>query len=63
MSELNQNQNIETQETPKPEEGFFYNWNTIPNWLCFLRIALIPVFSVLFIKDHSDGSCRVDGFI
>lgn len=30
----------------------FENWNTIPNWLCFLRIALIPVFSVLFIKEH-----------
>ena len=28
------------------------NWNTIPNWLCFLRIALIPIFSVLFIKEH-----------
>lgn len=30
----------------------FVNWNTIPNWLCFLRIALIPIFSVLFIKEH-----------
>ena len=30
----------------------FEGWNTIPNWLCFLRIALIPVFSVLFIKNH-----------
>ena len=28
----------------------FDGWNTIPNWLCFLRIALIPVFSVMFIK-------------
>lgn len=28
----------------------FENWNTIPNWLCFLRIALIPVFTVLFVK-------------
>ncbi len=36
----------------RPEEGLFYNWNTIPNWLCFLRIALIPVFSVLFVKEH-----------
>ena len=34
------------------EDGLFYNWNTIPNWLCFLRIALIPVFSVLFIKGY-----------
>lgn len=30
----------------------FENWNTIPNWLCFLRIALIPIFSILFIKEH-----------
>ncbi len=35
----------------KPEDALFYNWNTVPNWLCFLRIALIPVFSVLFIKE------------
>ena len=33
-------------------KDLFDGWNTIPNWLCFLRIALIPVFSVLFIKDH-----------
>ncbi|MBQ9228690.1 MAG: CDP-alcohol phosphatidyltransferase family protein [Eubacterium sp.] len=50
MSELESKEKQVTEE--KPEEGFFYNWNTIPNWLCFLRIALIPVFSVLFIKDH-----------
>ena len=31
-------------------KDLFEGWNTIPNWLCFLRIALIPVFSVLFIK-------------
>ena len=42
----------ETVEENKPEDALFYNWNTIPNWLCFLRIALIPVFSVLFVKDH-----------
>lgn len=30
----------------------FDGWNTIPNWLSFLRIALIPVFAVLFIKDY-----------
>lgn len=28
----------------------FKGWNTIPNWMCFARIALIPVFTVLFIK-------------
>lgn len=27
-------------------------WNTIPNWLSFIRIALIPVFVVLFLKGH-----------
>lgn len=30
----------------------FENWNTIPNWMCFLRIALIPVFTALFIKEQ-----------
>lgn len=32
-------------------KDLFTNWNTIPNWMCFVRIALIPVFSVLFIKE------------
>ncbi|MFR5876839.1 MAG: CDP-alcohol phosphatidyltransferase family protein [Eubacterium sp.] len=31
-------------------KDLFENWNTIPNWMCFLRIALIPVFTVMFIK-------------
>lgn len=31
-------------------KDLFENWNTIPNWLSFLRIALIPVFTTLFIK-------------
>lgn len=33
-------------------KDLFENWNTIPNWLCFVRIALIPVFSVHFIKEQ-----------
>lgn len=33
-------------------KDLFENWNTIPNWLCFLRIALIPVFTTLFIKGY-----------
>ncbi len=33
-------------------KDLFTNWNTIPNWLCFIRIALIPVFSALFIKEY-----------
>lgn len=32
-------------------KDLFTNWNTIPNWMCFVRIALIPVFSVLFVKE------------
>ncbi len=32
--------------------NLFENWNTIPNWLSFFRIAMIPVFSVLFIKEY-----------
>lgn len=31
-------------------KDLFEGWNTIPNWLCFLRIALIPVFTAMFIK-------------
>ena len=33
-------------------KDLFEGWNTIPNWLSFLRIALIPVFTVLFVKDY-----------
>lgn len=33
-------------------KDLFTNWNTIPNWLSFFRIALIPVFTVLFIKNY-----------
>lgn len=33
-------------------KDLFKGWNTIPNWLSFIRIALIPVFAVLFIKGH-----------
>lgn len=30
----------------------FDGWNTIPNWLSFIRIALIPAFAVLFVQGH-----------
>lgn len=33
-------------------KDLFENWNTIPNWLCFIRIALIPVFTTLFVKEQ-----------
>lgn len=28
------------------------DWNTIPNWLSYIRIALIPVFAVLYCNDY-----------
>ena len=28
------------------------DWNTIPNWLSYIRIVLIPVFAVLFYKGY-----------
>ena len=40
----------ENNELKTNLKDLFEGWNTIPNWLCFLRIALIPVFSALFIK-------------
>lgn len=39
-------------DVKKNLENLFDGWNTIPNWLSFIRIALIPVFAVLFIKGH-----------
>lgn len=33
-------------------KDLFKGWNTIPNWLSFIRIALIPVFAVLFVHGH-----------
>ena len=33
-------------------KDLFENWNTIPNWLCFIRIALIPVFTAIFVKEQ-----------
>lgn len=33
-------------------KDLFEGWNTIPNWLSFIRIALIPVFVILFLKDY-----------
>ncbi len=41
MSKLNENL-----------KDLFEGWNTVPNWLCFLRIGLIPVFTALFIKEY-----------
>ncbi len=33
-------------------KGLFKDWNTIPNWLSYIRIALIPVFAVLFYNGY-----------
>ncbi len=30
----------------------FKDWNTIPNWLSYIRIVLIPVFAVLFYNGY-----------
>ncbi len=32
---------------------YFENWKTIPNYISFVRILLIPVFAVLFYKDQT----------
>ncbi len=39
-------------ELKKNLKDLFTGWNTIPNWLSFIRIALIPVFAVLFLKGY-----------
>lgn len=36
----------------KNVSDLFQGWNTIPNWLSFIRIALIPIFVVLFLKGY-----------
>lgn len=33
-------------------KSIFYNWNTVPNWLTFSRIIMVPIFAVLFLKGH-----------
>lgn len=32
------------------KNSLFDNWNTIPNWLSFARIIMVPIFAVLFLK-------------
>jgi len=36
----------------KKKSDLFENWATIPNLLSFLRILMVPVFAVLFLKGH-----------
>ena len=37
----------------KAFKALLKDWNTIPNWLSYIRIALIPVFAVLFLKGET----------
>ena len=32
------------------KNSLFYNWNTVPNWLSFSRIIMVPIFAYLFLK-------------
>ncbi len=32
-------------------KDLFKNWNTIPNWISFARIIMVPIFAVLFLND------------
>ena len=39
----------------------FKNWNTIPNWLSFARIIMVPIFAYLFLKGEIIWSVVVLG--
>lgn len=39
-------------EFKKSVKELFEGWNTIPNWLSFIRIGAIPVFMALFLKGY-----------
>ena len=32
-------------------KDLFKNWNTVPNWLSFARIIIVPIFAYLFLND------------
>ena len=32
-------------------KDLFKNWNTVPNWLSFARIIMVPIFAYLFLND------------
>lgn len=40
-------------------KDLFKNWNTIPNWISFARIIMIPIFGVLFWKGEIGWSVFV----
>lgn len=37
-------------------KDLFKNWNTIPNWLSFARIIMVPIFAWLFLNDSIDNN-------
>lgn len=37
-------------------KDLFKNWNTIPNWLSFARIVMVPIFAWLFLNDSIDNN-------
>lgn len=43
------------------QKGLFDNWNTIPNWLSFARIIMVPIFAWLFLKGEIIWSVVVLG--
>ena len=40
-------------------KDLFKNWNTIPNWISFARIIMIPIFGVLFYQNEIGWSVFV----
>ncbi len=37
-------------------KDLFKNWNTIPNWLSFARIIMVPIFAWLFLNDGIENN-------
>lgn len=37
-------------------KDLFKNWNTIPNWLSFARIIMVPIFAWLFLSDGIENN-------
>lgn len=36
-----------------------YNWNTVPNWLCVIRIAITPVIGWLVLQESYSYACTL----
>lgn len=37
-------------------KDLFKNWNTVPNWLSFARIIMVPIFAWLFLNDGIENN-------